>query len=94
MMPKSYRPDQYNRFLQARERLDVPCPIQLRVITPKGKGTLWQVWETRIGVVLDEGPGRVTFFYNQDDLDAIQPIDEVLTELPDYLKKSGGYEGC
>jgi hypothetical protein len=41
------------------------------VVTPAGAGKLWQLWPTRIGVVLDSAPERVTFFSAIEDLRAI-----------------------
>jgi hypothetical protein len=80
-------PEPYKRFLKARLRLDAPAGIPLRVMTPKGKGNLWQVGQTRIGVVLDsDTPKRVTFFTQPDELEAIQPLAEVLTEIPEYMQ--------
>jgi hypothetical protein len=32
------------------------------VITPKGRGTLWQVFSWKVGVVLDADPDKVFFF--------------------------------
>jgi hypothetical protein len=68
------------------ERHRLPPRIPLRVITPRGKGNLWQVWGTRIGVVLDGDPKRVTFFEQPAELQAIQPLAEILTEVSDYLR--------
>jgi hypothetical protein len=80
-------PEPYKRFLEARLRLVAPAGIPLRVMTPKGKGNLWQVGQTRIGVVLDgDTPKRVTFFTQPDELEAIQPLAEVLTDIPEYMQ--------
>ncbi len=75
------------RFIAARKRLGVPYNVPLRVISSRGKGNLWQVWRTRIGVVLDRDPNkRVTFFEQAAEIEAIQPLEEVLTEVPEYMR--------
>jgi len=80
-------PEPYKRFIEARKRLGGPMNVPLRVITPRGKGNLWQVWGTRIGVVLDSDPNkRVTFFTQPADIEATQPLEEVLTEVPEYMR--------
>jgi hypothetical protein len=80
-------PEPYRRFIAARKRLGVPYNVPLRVISPRGKGNLWQVWGTRIGVVLDSDPNRrVTFFEQAAEIEAIQPLEEMLTEVPEYLR--------
>ncbi len=80
-------PEPYKRFIAARKRLGVPYNVPLRVISPKGKGNLWQVWRTRIGVVLDSDPNkRVTFFEQAAEIEAIQPLEEMLTEVPEYMR--------
>jgi hypothetical protein len=61
--------------MEAMGRLALPPRIPLRVITPKGKGNLWQVLgDARIGAVLDSDPGRVTFFRQPAEIQAIQPL--------------------
>jgi hypothetical protein len=80
-------PEPYKRFLAARKRLGEPYTMPLRVITPRGKGNLWQVWRNRIGVVLDSDPNqRVTFFEQPAEIEAIQPLEEVFTEIPEDMR--------
>ncbi len=79
-------PEPYRRFLESMKHLKLPHSIPLRVITPRGKGNLWQVLGTRIGVVLDSDPKRVTFFEHPAEREAIQPLEEILSEVPDYLR--------
>ncbi len=47
-----------------------------RVKTPYGNGSLWQLWPTRIGVVLDSDTKRVQFFTSLEDMRAIVAILE------------------
>ncbi len=48
---------------------------------------MWQVWRSRIGVVLDSDPNkRVTFFTQPAEIEAIRPLEEVLMEVPEYMR--------
>jgi hypothetical protein len=80
-------PEPYRRFIEASQRLHLSPRTPLRVITPRGKGNLWQVLgNIRIGVVLDNDPQRVTFFWRPSEIEAIQPLEEMLAEIPHYLR--------
>ncbi len=45
-----------------------------RVMTPAGAGTLWQIWPSRIGVVLDSDPEHVKFFTDLEEMHRIVAI--------------------
>src|SRR6266568_261694 len=45
-----------------------------RVMTPAGAGTLWQIWPSRIGVVLDSDPKHVKFFTDLGEMHRIVAI--------------------
>ncbi len=36
--------------------------VEQKVLTPRGSGVVWQVFEHRIAVVLDGEPDKVAFF--------------------------------
>lgn len=55
--------------------------IPLRVQTPKGKGTIWQSWTDRMGVLLDSNLSQVTFFEGEE-LAHIEAIYERIYDLP------------
>jgi len=49
--------------------------IRRKVLTPRGVGTLWQVFYCRIGVVLEKEPKRVEFFNPEKSGFYILPMD-------------------
>jgi len=66
---RAYKPQILNLLKNEDAQADIGSYYPLlkkRVLTPKGPGVLWQVFISRIGVVLDKDPGRVMFFNPED----------------------------
>ena len=69
-VPEEPSPDETGEEIVARLR------GKRAVLTPLGRGRLWRIWPSEIGVVLDSDPGRVKFFRTLAEMRQVVGTDD------------------